>query len=435
MLRFFSLLLTFSLLPPALASELSGGLRSDGKLDVIPPGAFISAREIPGKLGRRGEVRLSATTELAGVANLAAALPAGGGAAGDSLKISGAALRVSSSSSAKLAVEEGAEIRVLAGKWPGELAPPTSFPASAAEETAAAVILGGAAETFFSAGSAAARLDFGEEPAELSFLLPGGCPEKPAVARRSFGELAFSQEGISSVAAAAEGNSCRVSFKTRWLSTFAVGDAAGAIQKENPGAPGGGSSSSSSGGYRPPSEEEEGGEIAAPFGDLGGEWSWAAPFANRLRLAGVLRGKRKSVFAPMDPVTRAEILAIGFRLFGVETRELREGEIWSAPLVEKARQLDILPSGWDAAAPASRAETLAFLFFSAGIAAPTAVEVPFADVTPEFPFFSEISLAARKGVVAGFDDGSFRPEASVSRAAAAKIAVRTAELVNKELPE
>lgn len=64
--------------------------------------------------------------------------------------------------------------------------------------------------------------------------------------------------------------------------------------------------------------------------------------------------------------------------------------------------------------PVTRGQLVTFLYRATG-ETPTELETPFSDVNPEQYYFASVAWAAEKGIVRGYDDGSFRPDQPVCR--------------------
>ena len=63
---------------------------------------------------------------------------------------------------------------------------------------------------------------------------------------------------------------------------------------------------------------------------------------------------------------------------------------------------------------------------------PTCTEAPFADIPADHPFCGEIAWLAAEGLASGYDDGTFRPTAPVSRQAATAMLYR--DLTGEAIP-
>ncbi|MDQ5822720.1 MAG: S-layer homology domain-containing protein [Chloroflexota bacterium] len=109
------------------------------------------------------------------------------------------------------------------------------------------------------------------------------------------------------------------------------------------------------------------------FGDVP-EGMWAYSYITKLACTGVVSGYRDGTFRPQNPTTRAQLVKMVVLLEGV------------------------------------------------GLHSPT---VPtFADVPGSHAFYRYVETAANLGLIGGYEDGSFKPDAPVSRAQVAKIVVK-----------
>lgn len=102
---------------------------------------------------------------------------------------------------------------------------------------------------------------------------------------------------------------------------------------------------------------------------------WAHGFIQELACARIVSGYGDGSFRPENPTTRAQL----------------------------AKML-VLSEGWQLANPQT----------------PT-----FVDLNPLHPFYKYVETAVARGVVSGYGDGKFRPDAPVTRAQVAKMIVRT----------
>ena len=129
-------------------------------------------------------------------------------------------------------------------------------------------------------------------------------------------------------------------------------------------------------------------EVRVEFVDLGGHW--ARPDAELLGSKYSFLGVGGGRFAPGRPITRAEMAAALVRVLGVVSGEEELGAEHGA-------------SGSGSAAPTLK---------------------PFADVPPGAWYARHVAAAARTGLVLGHGDGSFRPEAPLSRGEALLLLAR-----------
>jgi len=80
----------------------------------------------------------------------------------------------------------------------------------------------------------------------------------------------------------------------------------------------------------------------------------------------------------------------------------------------------------------TRAEILKFALKAADIEIITSGEVSFTDVPKDVWYYSYVATAASKGIVSGYDDGTFQPERVVTRAEGSKIILKALQV---QLPE
>ncbi len=179
------------------------------------------------------------------------------------------------------------------------------------------------------------------------------------------------------------------------------------------------------------------GDAASPFGDMEGHW--AESYAGYLYRRGVTSGRTEgdaSIFAPNEPMTRAEFAVFLCRWLELDTAlddrpdfvdaedipnwtaefvyaaavngliqgELNGGELWFKPndTLTRAQAATILGRTLPGGSP------YADLFF------------PDAELIPSWaePYVSRLTYL---GVFSGFEDGTFRPSDTLTRAQAAKL--------------
>ncbi len=128
--------------------------------------------------------------------------------------------------------------------------------------------------------------------------------------------------------------------------------------------------------------DKEDTEIVIPFTDLA-DYSWAARMICELANAGVVSGKTETLYAPGDNVTRAEY----------------------ASLLVRAMKLSANGAGKE-----------------------------FTDVAANDWFYKSVQTASALGIVSGYEDGSFRPNASITREEMAVMTQRAAEAAGRTLP-
>lgn len=182
------------------------------------------------------------------------------------------------------------------------------------------------------------------------------------------------------------------------------------------------------------------------FTDVNGHW--AKDYIVKLYDTAVVSGKDSSHFAPDDNISRAELAKIALNAFG-ETL-LTKQEVLDSGNGNKFS--DVSESDWfytyifslynsagaltgyaDGTfrpnAPITRAEALKMLI-SSGIM----VEFPdmengaeFSDVDPQSWYIYYVKNAVKYGFIEGYSDDTFRPNAYITRAEAAKITVKIQE--------
>lgn len=123
-------------------------------------------------------------------------------------------------------------------------------------------------------------------------------------------------------------------------------------------------------------------ELVIPFTDLA-DYSWAARMICELANAGVVSGKTETTYAPADNVTRAEY----------------------ASLLVRAMKLSANGAGKE-----------------------------FTDVAANDWYYKSVQTASALGIVSGYEDGSFRPDASITREEMAVMTQRAAEAAGRALP-
>ena len=117
------------------------------------------------------------------------------------------------------------------------------------------------------------------------------------------------------------------------------------------------------------------------FTDLA-DYPWAAGMISKLAQAGVISGRTSTTFEPGASVTRAEFLSMLVRAFTLTSDN---------------------------------------------------TEVPFSDVGGEW-YYDSIRIAYGLGIAAGYEDGSFRPDAQITREEMAALALRAANKAGISIP-
>lgn len=188
-------------------------------------------------------------------------------------------------------------------------------------------------------------------------------------------------------------------------------------------------------------ERSSGGEtnsLAFPFKDVADSDEWYTPHILRVWARGIVEGykiyyprygheKSLNRFDPESSVTHGEALAMIFRAAGIEPPESNcicpgtDSLDWVYRYVCEAVNRGWVTCPLEAGDPANRG------FVAAAIAG--ALEMPadqgfnghFPDVLEDHPFARQISFCYDEGIVGGYPDGTFQPDAEINRAELAKI--------------
>lgn len=212
-------------------------------------------------------------------------------------------------------------------------------------------------------------------------------------------------------------------------------------KKSSNGGGGGGSS------YTPPTEEEdtvneEKQEIPednneslniVTFEDI--KEHWAESYIERLASQNIITGKSETSFAPDDKITRAELVTLLYRLSGTEKtydestfNDVKESD-WYMQAISWAEENKIATGiGNSKFSPneyVSREQTAVFIIRFCeymGYELKSMEEMTFSDAS-DFSVWSEASVlkAQKYGIINGFEDGSFAPKETSTRAQTAKM--------------
>ena len=162
---------------------------------------------------------------------------------------------------------------------------------------------------------------------------------------------------------------------------------------------------------------------------------WAYSYVEKMTDAGIIQGRSKTVFAPEGTLTRAEFLTLLVREQKLETASRQDGETWWQPYYNAALANGLLENGeWAAnesamSSPALRAEMARLMervlekqdrFASNRSADFSDLESDTLTSTDR----SAIGHCAAAGFLKGYNDGSFRPFGSLTRAEAATVLAR-----------
>lgn len=164
------------------------------------------------------------------------------------------------------------------------------------------------------------------------------------------------------------------------------------------------------------------------FTDVPGAALWAMTAIEELAAQGIVEGVSAGTYDPSGPVTEAEVLATLVRMLGLPTTGVTSAvpastPAWAQGDVAAAIGDDLVP-GFRPLAPndsATRLWALDALVRAMGDASSAAADgslaLPYTDATA-IPVAERgyVAIGTKLGIVTGFPDGSFEPDASVSRA-------------------
>ena len=187
-------------------------------------------------------------------------------------------------------------------------------------------------------------------------------------------------------------------------------------------------------------EKKEVKKVELPFADVKSHWSKS--FVEKIYNQGIVKGKTNTRFAPNDKITRAELLKVALKAFRHKTEESVSKTsfvdvsktAWYAPFIEKAKELKIASGysdGFRPNAPISRAGALKILLEASGLNLGDGI-VNFNDVKSNDWFRKYVAFAKNNDIVGGYDDGTFRPNNTITRAEVAKMVVKIMELKEKD---
>ncbi len=172
------------------------------------------------------------------------------------------------------------------------------------------------------------------------------------------------------------------------------------------------------------------------FGDIKGHWAQAD--IELLAARGLVQGRAAGKFAPGAPVTRAEMAALLVRLTGAKEvtpaqptfTDVAPGA-WYYSAIETAVRAGLFKGYTDGSfqpdATLTREQLAALAVRLTGAATGT-TQLPFADRADIAPWAEEaVAAAYAQGLLRGVSDTEFAPQMSVTRAQAAALMVRLAE--------
>ncbi len=161
---------------------------------------------------------------------------------------------------------------------------------------------------------------------------------------------------------------------------------------------------------------------------------WAYQYINQLACAGVVSGYQDGSFRPQNPTTRAQLTKMLVLMEGIEPvapqvpsfRDVSRAHVFYS-YIETARASGIIAGYSDGRfrpdAPVSRAQVAKMVVRARGWSTEVAAPVSLCDVRPTHWAYSYIEAAIAHGIFTGYGDGCFHPDADATRAQLAKVLV------------
>lgn len=180
---------------------------------------------------------------------------------------------------------------------------------------------------------------------------------------------------------------------------------------------------------------------------------WGETYIGRLYDKGVIQGFSETTFGPDYNITRAQLTKITLATFEIPLAEIDENpfsdvdkDMWYAPYIAKAKELGFLDGYADGTFKpdqyVNRAEAMKIILKAAGVALADEADLlaalglstnPFPDVDLGAWYSKYVLYGYKLGIISGYDDGTFGPGNSMTRAEFTKVAVNTYDtLVNME---
>ena len=171
---------------------------------------------------------------------------------------------------------------------------------------------------------------------------------------------------------------------------------------------------------------------SAPFSDTGSSGS-SQFYVDADHAAGLVQGYPDNTFRPDATVTGDQAIAMLYRAMGSPSTAadptIAGIPAWASPAVAWAFASNVVMpgDGFSASGPATRAQLATWLWRAFGLQ-PSTTSSTFQDSAQIPPaFLGYVDAAAQDGVVLGYPDGTFRPNATVQRGAFAIWALRLAQ--------
>ncbi|MBO4578550.1 MAG: S-layer homology domain-containing protein [Clostridiales bacterium] len=170
---------------------------------------------------------------------------------------------------------------------------------------------------------------------------------------------------------------------------------------------------------------------------------WYAP-TNYLTAKGVVKGYDKQTkFKPANDCTRAQMVTFLYRLQGepktkstsCKFKDVKKTDYFFKPViwaVEKGITTGVSKTKFDPQGVCTRAQTVTFLWRMANKPAPKASACKFSDVKKKDYFYNPVIWASEQKIVAGYSDGTFRPQGKCLRRQMVTFLYKYDKFVNKK---
>ena len=176
---------------------------------------------------------------------------------------------------------------------------------------------------------------------------------------------------------------------------------------------------------------------SAAFSDVPSQ-HWASREIQMIAERGLIQGDQQGSFRPNDPVSIQAFLSMLCRATGMDDRALESGSRWTEPAVAYAAYLNWFDS--DEIAPESlpspiTREMAAKMLFNAFFADQSIIRpaLTFRDASQiSQSCLPHVKSVVQLGLMDGYSDGDFRPQGTLTRAAAAAILCRALDLKEQE---
>lgn len=178
-------------------------------------------------------------------------------------------------------------------------------------------------------------------------------------------------------------------------------------------------------------------DAASKFSDVtSGVTAWAGNAIDYLVDAGAIKGYEDGTFKPNNGLTRAEAATVLVAILGLDvpakpslTFKDTKNDAWYAGAVQALVDAGIVKGfengTFQPNTQVTRAQLAQMVVEAYDLEAPADLELEFSDVVSGAWYEDAVQILALNGIVGGFDNGTFQPNATVTRAQAAVFVHRT----------